>query len=137
MAPDTKILHLRSNPASQAGERRQRELAETREENEALRARVKLLEEGQTKDLTMLVGHKIEEGASSEEVRNAAKDQFYTIDITIRSPQVEKLKDQLQSASVKNQRMMEAFKKTSLDFRELVYHLTGYRIDGYGDNQYR
>jgi len=117
VAPDTKILHLRSNPASQAGERRQRELAETREENEALRARVKLLEEGQTKDLTMLVGHKIEEGASSEEV--------------------EKLKDQLQSASVKNQRMMEAFKKTSLDFRELVYHLTGYRIDGYGDNQYR
>ena len=30
--------------------------------------RVKLLEEGQTKDLTLLVGHKLEEETSSQEV---------------------------------------------------------------------
>ncbi len=35
---------------------------------EALVCRVQLLEEGQTKDLTILVGHRLEEGASSQEV---------------------------------------------------------------------
>jgi len=30
--------------------------------------RIQLIEEGQTKDLTILVGHRLEEGASSQEV---------------------------------------------------------------------
>ena len=30
--------------------------------------RIQLLEEGQTKDLTIMVGHRLEEGASSQEV---------------------------------------------------------------------
>ncbi len=35
--------------------------AKLRVENEALKARVKLLEEGQSKDLTLLVGQKVDE----------------------------------------------------------------------------
>ena len=38
-----------------------------------MKTRVKLLEEGQTKDLTILVGQKVDEGASSEEVRGKDK----------------------------------------------------------------
>ena len=38
------------------------------DENEALKARVKLLEEGQTNDITMMVGQRMEEGASSKDV---------------------------------------------------------------------
>ena len=50
-------------------ESRQQEVKRLTDENQALKTRVKLLEEGQTKDLTILVGQKVEEGASSEEVR--------------------------------------------------------------------
>ena len=35
------------------------------------------------------------------------------------------------------QRLMEAFKKTSHDFREVVYQLTGFRIDVLADQKYR
>ena len=81
------------NPLSAAVEKEERQKEELQKENEALRARVNLLEEGQTKDLTMMVGHRIEEGVSSQEV-------------------VE-LKEQLKSSDLKNQRIMEMFKKTS------------------------
>ena len=50
-------------------ESRQQEVKRLTDENQALKTRVKLLEEGQTKDLTILVGQKVEEGASSEEVK--------------------------------------------------------------------
>ena len=35
--------------------------ANLKKENEALKARIQLLEEGQSKDLTMIVGQKVEE----------------------------------------------------------------------------
>ena len=35
------------------------------------------------------------------------------------------------------QRLMEAFKKTSHDFRKVVYQLTGFRIDVLADQKYR
>ena len=38
------------------------------------------------------------------------------------------LKKQLTSAELKNKRLMEAFKKTSQEFREICYQLLGYRI---------
>jgi len=38
---------------------------------------------------------------------------------------------------MKNKRLMEAFKKTSQEVREVCYHLTGYRIDIPTSSQYR
>ena len=81
-------------------------------ENNALKARVQLLEEGQTKDLTLLVGQKVDEGASSEEVKE--------------------LKNQLKAAEIRKQRLIEAFKKTSATFREVSYRLTGELSTGSG-----
>jgi len=63
------------------------------------------------------VGQKIEEGDGSQ--------------------QVQKLKEQLTKADLKKQRLMEAFKKTSHEFREVVYQLNGYRIDMLADHKYR
>ena len=54
-------------------ESRQQEVKRLSDENQALKTRVKLLEEGQSKDLTILVGQKVEEGASSEEVKGKYK----------------------------------------------------------------
>ena len=113
---DTKVLHFTNNPTVQAVVRREQEVAEVARERDGLRARVHLLEEGQSQDLTILVGHKMEE-EGGEQVKN--------------------LKEQLESAEIKKQRLMEAFKKTSNDFREVVYSLTGYRIDVLADHKYR
>ena len=101
------MIHFQQNPMSMAVERRRLEAEQLQEENTALKARISLLEEGQTKDLTIMVGHKLEEGTSSKEVQE--------------------LKEQLKSSSLKNQRIMEMFKKTSKEFREVVLQTTGYR----------
>ena len=113
---DTKVLHFTNNPTAQAVEKRAAQMSELLTENTALKARVQLLEDGQTTDLTMMVGAKVEEGEGE---------------------QVQALKEQLEKADVRKQRLMEAFKKTSHDFREVVYLLTGYRIDVLADNKYR
>eukprot|EP00092_Neocalanus_flemingeri_P033116 GFUD01036011.1.p1 GENE.GFUD01036011.1~~GFUD01036011.1.p1 ORF type:complete len:782 (+),score=288.73 GFUD01036011.1:56-2401(+) len=113
---DTKVIHFSNNPTAQAVEKRAAQMSELVTENTALKARVQLLEDGQTNDLTMMVGAKVEEGEGE---------------------QVQELKEQLEKADLKKQRLMEAFKKTSHDFREVVYHLTGYRIDVLSDHKYR
>ena len=113
---DTKVLHFTNNPTAQAVEKRAAQMSEVTTENTALKARIELLEQGQTTDLTMMVGAKVEEGEAEK---------------------VQELKEQLEKADVRKQRLMEAFKKTSHDFREVVYHLTGYRIDVLSENKYR
>ncbi len=50
---------------------------------------------------------------------------------------ISELREQLQAAEVRKQRLIEAFKKTSQDFREVCYQLTGYRIDALNDGKYR
>merc|ERR1719507_950959 len=52
---------MANNPTQQALEKREQEILEMREERDALRTRVQLLEEGQTKDLTIMVGKKMEQ----------------------------------------------------------------------------
>ena len=46
------------NPASLAVERKRLETEQLQAEIDALKARIHLLEEGQTKDITMMVGHR-------------------------------------------------------------------------------
>merc|ERR1719285_1318825 len=101
---------------TQALENRAQELSQLTTERDALKARVELMQSGHQEDLTMMVGHKLE-AENSEEVTQ--------------------LKEQLEKAEVRKQRIMEAFKKTSKDFREVVYELTGYRIDVLADHKYR
>ncbi|QQP57052.1 Mitotic spindle assembly checkpoint protein MAD1like [Caligus rogercresseyi] len=79
------------------------------EENQSLKMRIKLMEEGQMRDLTLLSNQKVEEGISPKEV--------------------EELQSKVKSWEKKNERLMEAFKKTSKDFRKLTTELTGYRIN--------
>merc|ERR1711953_844547 len=53
------------------------------------------------------------------------------------SEEISQMKEELEKAELRKQRLMEAFKKTSGDFREVVYQLTGYRIDVLADHKYR
>ena len=114
---DTKVLHFRNNPLQQATEEHSQRLSKLQGDNESLKTRIKLLEEGQSKDLTLLVGRKMEENVSSQEVQE--------------------LKEQLKSKDIQKQRLLEAFSNTSKSFREVCCQLTGYRIDGLQNNQFR
>jgi len=114
---ETRVLHFINNPMDNATKRREVDIETLKTENVALKTRIQLLEEGQTRDLTLMVGQKVEDGASSEEV--------------------EKLTEKLKSADLKNQRIMEAFTKTSKEFRTLVGLTTGYRVDSKGDGIFK
>ncbi|KAL5019316.1 hypothetical protein ScPMuIL_005038 [Solemya velum] len=115
----TKVVHLSMNPAAIAQKQRMEELSRLKLENERLQQRVKLLEDsgGQVEDLTVKVDQKLNEPCSSKEV--------------------EEIRTQLNTAELKNKRLMEAFKKKSQEFREVCYQLMGYKIDMPTDNQYR
>eukprot|EP00088_Acartia_fossae_P051483 TRINITY_DN5782_c0_g1_i5.p1 TRINITY_DN5782_c0_g1~~TRINITY_DN5782_c0_g1_i5.p1 ORF type:complete len:834 (+),score=271.91 TRINITY_DN5782_c0_g1_i5:57-2504(+) len=106
---ETRVLHFAANPFATAVKQREVDVTALQAENTALKARIQLLEEGQTKDLTLMVGQKVEEGASSAEVKE--------------------LHEKLKSADLKNQRIVELFKKTSREFRKVVEQTTGFRVD--------
>ena len=113
---ETKVIHFSNNPFASAVDKRAREMAELDSENAALKARIQLLEEGQTKDLTLMVGARVEEGEAQK---------------------LKELNAELEKFQKKEKRMMEVFSKTSQDFREVVFSLTGYRIDKLQDNRYK
>ena len=54
-------MYFRNNPVQQAQEELATSHTNLKKENESLKARIRLLEEGQSKDLTMIVGQKVEE----------------------------------------------------------------------------
>lgn len=116
----TKIVHLSMNPSSVARQQRGEELEKLKKENESLRRKMKLLEEG---------------GSSSNDTSLLSKLSPETAPSVVR--QVEDFKAQLSSAEMKNQRLKEVFKKKIQEFREACYALTGYKIDVIRDNQYR
>lgn len=116
----TKIVHLSMNPSSVARQQRGEELEKLKKENECLRRKLKLLEEG---------------GSSSNDTSLLSKLSPETAPSVVR--QVEDFKAQLSSAEMKNQRLKEVFKKKIQEFREACYALTGYKIDVIRDNQYR
>ncbi|XP_020616973.1 mitotic spindle assembly checkpoint protein MAD1-like [Orbicella faveolata] len=116
----TKIIHLSMNPSSIAKQQRGEELEKLRKENDSLRRRLQLLEEG---------------GCSPEDVSVLSKLSPEAGPSVVK--QVEDFKAQLSSAEMKNQRLKEVFKKKIQEFREACYALTGFKIDVIRDNQYR
>ncbi|XP_071106833.1 mitotic spindle assembly checkpoint protein MAD1-like [Haliotis cracherodii] len=115
----TKVVHFTMNPAEIAQRHREEEMKRLQDENDKLKQRLKLLEEsgGSVDDLTQKVEKKLQEPDVSKEV--------------------EELKSQLTREELRNKRLMEAFKKTSQEFREVCYQLTGYKIDIPCASQYR
>lgn len=114
-----KVLHFKMNPLDMAVNERREEMEALKAENERLKQRIKLLEEneGPIEDLTVAVEQRLKEPGSSKDF--------------------EEMRSQLATAELKNKRLMEAFKKTSQEIREVCYQLTGYKIDIPTSNQYR
>lgn len=113
---DCKVLHFKMNPTSEAAEKHKDELLNCQEEVLRLRERVRLLEEGQTHDLTQAVNERVTGNTSKE---------------------IEDLKERIKSHERQNQRLKEVFKTASHEFREAVYTLLGYKVDGLPNKIYR
>ncbi|KAL7643663.1 UNVERIFIED_CONTAM: hypothetical protein RMT77_005646 [Armadillidium vulgare] len=113
-----KVIHFRDNPLEKAYNERKASYDKLSEENEALKKRVQLLEEGVTSDLTEKVGMKVE----TEEVN---------------SKFVKELEEKVNSLEMQKKRLMEVYKEKSHEMREIVYRLLGYRVDFKSDNNYK
>ena len=101
-----RVIHFSKNPVSGDYERQRVEFKRITEENERLSAKLQLLESGCDADVT----RQLDEGIKSRQ-------------------ELEKLQKQLASAQKRQQNIVEAFKKTSKEFREVCWRLTGFRID--------
>ncbi|XP_069687893.1 mitotic spindle assembly checkpoint protein MAD1-like [Periplaneta americana] len=112
----TRVLHFRMNPAAKAEAEQQDEVAQLKQECERLQERVRVLEGGQTLDVTEAVNFRLATSSSQE---------------------VKELREQIKSYDTKLQRLKEAFKSTSQEYREVCYILLGYRIDRIKPNLYR
>ncbi|XP_069686067.1 mitotic spindle assembly checkpoint protein MAD1-like [Periplaneta americana] len=104
------------NPAAKAEAEQQDEVAQLKQECERLQERVRVLEGGQTLDVTEAVNFRLATSSSQE---------------------VKELREQIKSYDTKLQRLKEAFKSTSQEYREVCYILLGYRIDRIKPNLYR
>ncbi|XP_042239983.1 mitotic spindle assembly checkpoint protein MAD1-like [Homarus americanus] len=114
----TKVLHFENNPLSKAIESRGTEIHKLQTENKALREHVLQLEQGTSHIITPKVGIKVSNEAHS-------------------SKELTELQEKSKFLETRNKRLLEVFKRKSLDMREVVYQLTGYRVDASGDNQYK
>ncbi|KAK4307541.1 hypothetical protein Pmani_020688 [Petrolisthes manimaculis] len=114
----TKVLHFKDNPLARAREGRKTELERMKEANSELRERIKLLEAGETHNLTQQVDMNLAQSSQPNK-------------------HIIELQEKVKSLESRNKRMMEAFKSRAMEMREVVYRLTGYRVDTYGDNHYK
>lgn len=116
--PNYRVVHLAENPLEMAFRQRMENVNKLEEENERLRARVKVLEEfGCVQDVTAQVQLKLDQDGAL--------------------PDRKSLQEQLASAEAKNRRLVDAFRRTSQDFRHGCYALTGYRIDVLSQGHYK
>jgi mitotic spindle assembly checkpoint protein MAD1 len=113
---DIKVLHFRMNPAALAEAQHENKLKFLEQECNRLRERVRVLEAGQTQDVTQAVNLNLAASNAQE---------------------VAELKGQLQSYEIRVKRMQETFKSTSQEFRDVCYMLLGYRIDRIKPKLYR
>ncbi|KAG7158879.1 mitotic spindle assembly checkpoint protein MAD1-like [Homarus americanus] len=125
----TKVLHFENNPLSKAIESRGTEIHKLQTENKALREHVLQLEQGTSHIITPKVGIKVsnEAHSSKELTGKGITDEIIITELQEKSKFLE----------TRNKRLLEVFKRKSLDMREVVYQLTGYRVDASGDNQYK
>ncbi|KAM7342651.1 mitotic arrest-deficient 1 isoform 2-T2 [Cochliomyia hominivorax] len=108
-----KVVHLKQNPASEAYENADNVIEKLQAEIERLKRRNKKHEE-------------------DSEVTQARFNESSNMTMNIK--ELNQLRTELESMNSKMKKMKECYKSASLEFREVVYMLFGYRIDRVGAN---
>lgn len=111
-----KVVHFKNNPAAIAQEQAANEVAKLKAEVERLKLRNRKLEEG-NEDLTM---------RSNE-----------TMNMTLNIKDLQKLREEHNTLQSKYQENEKMFKSINQELREVVYMLFGYKLDRYGNSNYR
>lgn len=109
-----RVIHLKNNPMSMEMDRKESEYVHLKSENERLKARLELLESGNDADVT----------ARIDEVVNSAH-------------QIQTLERKVAEYQKREEKILVSFRKTSREFREACYLLTGYRVDALKERVYR
>lgn len=109
-----RVIHFNDNPTDRFISERKNSIEELRRENERLRARLALLESGNTTDVT----RRIDDAVNS-------------------SDKIELLTCKVNELKLREEKILNSFKKTSREFREVCYLLTGFRIDPLKDDIFR
>ncbi|XP_065340323.1 mitotic spindle assembly checkpoint protein MAD1 [Cloeon dipterum] len=115
----TKVMHFRMNPMAQDDAKKADEIKRLKEDNDKLREKVKLL--------------RSKESSSMLNVTAAADENFHIES----NKQIGELQNKLKSTELHNTRLKEAFKKTSQNFRQALYLILGYKMDGCKDGTYK
>uniref|UniRef100_T1PIW4 Mitotic checkpoint protein n=1 Tax=Musca domestica TaxID=7370 RepID=T1PIW4_MUSDO len=108
-----KVVHMRLNPANEAYENADNLIEKLQAEIERLKRKNKKLEE-------------------DNEVTQARLNE--TTNMTMNFKEINQLRGELESMNSKMKKMKECYKSASMEFREVVYMLFGYRIDRVGSN---
>lgn len=110
----SRVIHLKNNPFDIELKAKQREFNQLKEENDLLRARLKLLESGNDADITKRIDDVVNDAHKIEQLSKCVED-----------------------LKKREEKMLISFRKTSREFREVVYLLTGYRVELLKDGNYR
>ncbi|XP_075168917.1 mitotic arrest-deficient 1 [Haematobia irritans] len=108
-----KVVHLKMNLANEAYETAENMMEKLQAEIERLKRKNKKLEE-------------------DNEVTQARLNE--TTNMTMNIKEINQLRTELESMNSKMKKMKECYKSASMEFREVVYMLFGYRIDRVGAN---
>jgi mitotic spindle assembly checkpoint protein MAD1 len=111
-----KVLHFKNNPAAIAQQQIAEEVTKLKAEIERLRIRNRKLEEGND-DLTVRVNE--------------------TMNVTLNIKELQKLREEHKTLEAKCQENEKLFARVNQELREVVYMLFGYKLDRYGNSNYR
>lgn len=111
-----KVLHFKMNPAAVAQEQVENEVVKLKAEVERLRIRNQKLEAG-NEDLTARVNE--------------------TMNMTMNIKEFQTLRDEYKTLQAKYKESERIFSNVNQELREVIYMLFGYKLDRYGNSNYR
>lgn len=111
-----KVLHFKNNPATIAHEAAAEEVVKLKAEIERLKIRNRKLEEG-NEDLSTRINE--------------------TMNMTMNVKDLQKIKEEYTQLQAKYNDNETLFKRINQELREVVYMLFGYKLDRFGNNNYR
>lgn len=109
-----RVVHLNQNPFAIQIQKEELEFDLLRRDNDRLKARLSLIETGNSVDITMRI---------EEAVNNAQ--------------QIEKLKQEVDDYKNREEKISSSLRKTASDFRQACLSLVGFRVDALKNNIYR
>lgn len=111
-----KVVHFKNNPAAIAQEQAENEVVKLRAEVERLKLRNRKLEEG------------------NEDLMTRSNE---TMNMTLNIKDLQKLREEHKTLESKYKESEEIFRRINQELREVVYMLFGYKLDRYGNSNYR